>query len=215
MSRVSLREVIEIGILEVLGNCLLKKINKRNGYLAMVKQYNGRTDETDGPDDVIRAFRGQYPGILVGPGGTSFDSEGIARTRFKRVITLDFYIGSNHQRSRVSRHTGDVVSKNISHNADPGIYTMIEDVQSILSGNDLGIECVGPLMPVREDLLLQEDGFTIWRVSYETDTDAHVKPRDFGDQPLTATLVRSEDADNDDISFPNYNPVVEAEQDLT
>ena len=199
----------------MVGRCLLKTLNPRFGYLRAVEPYNGQTDETDGPDEFIRAYRGRSPFVLIGPGGTSFTAESIARTRFKRTVTIDLYIGSNHLRTRESRHRSDIVATDKSETADPGLYKLIEDLQSILSGNDLGLDCVGPLSPIREDILLQEPTFTVWRISYSTDTDAHVKPRDFGDQVLTATLAQVEDADNDDTAFPNYNPVVLAEQDLT
>ncbi len=211
---ISLREKIEDGIIETISAALLKTRNTTTGYLATVAPYNGQVDQEDGPDDLIRAFRGKYPGILVGPGGSSFDAESVARTRFKRVVSVDLYFASNHMRTRESRHRGDVVAGQ-DDTADPGIYTIIEDVFSLIAGNDLQLDCVGPLGPIREDLLIQEKTLTVWRVSYETDTDAHVKPRDFGDQALTATLVKVSDADVDESAFPDYNPVVQAEQDHT
>ncbi len=212
---ISLRQKIEDGIIDAISDALLKSRNPRGGYLRAVEPYNGQADQIDGTDDFIRAYRGRSPFVLVGPGGASFGSMSTTRTRFHRTVTIDLYFGSNHMRTRESRHRADVVAADIDDTADPGIYTAIEDVQSILSGNDLDIAGAGPLTPAREDLILQEKVMTVWRVSYETETDAHVKPRDFGDQALTATLIRVKDADVDEDDFPDYNPVVEAEQDLT
>ncbi len=212
---ISIRQQIEDGIIDAIGDQLLKSKNPRAGYLKAVEPYNGQIDQVDGINDFITAYRGRSPFVLVAPGGAQFDGQSISKTRFERTITIDLYFGSNHMRTRASRHRKDIVATDKDETADPGIYTTIEDVQSILSGSDLGINGVGPLTPSREDVLLQEKTLTVWRVSYETPTDAHVKPRDFGDQALTATLFQAEDADVDEDEFPGYNPVAEAEQDLT
>lgn len=195
---------------------LSRELNPGGGYLAEVEAYNGEIDQSEGPEDIRRALRGRSPMILVAAVGGSFTPESQSRRRWMRLITMEMYVASNHNRSRENRTRSDVVADG-DPTADPGIYQIVEDVQQILSGNDLGLSGVGPLSPRREDVLLQEKDFTVWRLLYDTATDAHTKPHDFADRQLTDYQINGNLVDDDgETVLPDPpNPLAEADGDLT
>lgn len=203
-------------MIAVLGAELLREFNPGGGYLHGVDPYNGEIDQTEGPEDLRRALRGRSPMILVAAVGGSFTAESQSRRRWMRLVTLELYVSSNHNRTRENRTRSDVVADG-DPTADPGIYQILEDVQQILSGNDLGLSGVGPLSPRREDVLLQEKDFTVWRLLYDTATDAHTKSHDFADRQLTDYQINGNLVDDDgETVLPDPpNPLVEADGDLT
>lgn len=211
----SVRQTIEERLIAELKRLLSRELNPGEGYLQAVEIYNGEIERTDGPEDFLRALRGRSPVILVGAAGASIRAESVSRNRFARRISIELYVASNHNRTRENRTRSDVVAEGDS-TADPGIYQIAEDVQQILSGNDLGLTGVGPLNPRREDVLLQEKGFTVWRLIYDVDTDAHVKKHDFADRQFTSYAIDGNlvDEDGETVLPKPPNPFAEADGDL-
>ena len=212
----SVRQTIEEGLIAELKRSLSRELNPGGGYLQAVEIYNGEIERSEGPDDFLRALRGRSPVILVGAAGASIRAESVSRNRYARRISIELYVASNHNRTREHRTRSDVVADG-DPTADPGIYQIAEDVQQILSGNDLGLPGVGPLNPRREDVLLQEPGFTVWRLIYDVDTDAHVKPHDFADRQLTDYQIDGNlvDEDGETVLPSPPNPLVESDGSLT
>jgi phage gp37-like protein len=210
------RQTIEEALIAELKRLLSRELNPGGGYLQAVDEYNGDLDDADGPDDFIRALRGRSPVILVTAAGSSLSPESVTRRRWRRLISFELYVASNHSRTREHRTRSDVVADG-DPTADPGIYQIIEDVQQILSGNDLGLTGVGPLSPRREDVLLQEPGFTVWRLVYDSATDAHVPPHGFADRQLTDYQINGNlvDGDGETVLPEPPNPLAEADGDLT
>lgn len=207
----SLRQDIEDALIWAIQTKLQKELNPVDGYLGLVGAYNGEIDQTEGPDDFIRRIRGQFPAVLVAATNATLRGESAQRTRFVRILTVEIYVGSDHMRTRESRLRQDVGSLD-DPTCDPGIYQIIEDLHAIIAGNDFGLECVDYFQPTREEVLLQEIGFTLWRLQYTVAVDAHVNPRDHDDLNFTQYRLDA-NLDGDEVDTPP-NPFVEAEGDL-
>jgi len=209
----AVRQMIEDAMIVGIGQALESRLNPSSGYLRLVGPYNGEIDESDGQQDFIRLIKGRMPCCLVTATSAIYNGESVARTRFAKLTSFEIYIASNHMRTREDRLRKDITAQSTDANADPGIYRIAEDVQQVVSGNDFGLAGVGYFQPLREDVLLQERGFTVWRLSYQTMLDAHVLPRDHGDQALLSYLL---DGNVDPIDANDApNPMVEAEGDLS
>ena len=212
---ISLRQKIEDAAIELIASNLQKKRNAQTGYLDFVDVYNGEIDQTEGPDDFRRRIRGQFPCVLVSMPSAVLSPEATERTRFMRLITMELYVGSDHLRDRESRLRMDESAEQ-DPSCDPGIYKIIEDLHELLAGNDLGLECVDYLEPSTEQVLLQEKGFTLWRMQFTVKTDAHVSPRDAGDGTFTGYAIDSNLENTDaDPDVDTFNPAVEADGDIT
>ncbi len=211
----SLRQKIEDAALELIRSQLQHKRNPQCGYLATVDPYNGEIDQTDGPEDFRQKIRGGFPCVLVSMPTATLRSEATERTRYVRNITMELYVGSDHLRDRESRLRMDESAEQ-DPSCDPGIYKIVEDLHELLAGNDLGLECVDYFEPSTEQVLLQEKGFTLWRMQFTVATDAHVSPRDAGDGSFTGYAIDSnlENTDNDP-DVTTFNPAAEADGDLT
>lgn len=203
-------------MIAVIKRCLSREQNPAEGYLQAVARYNGEIDQAEGPEDIRRFLRGRSPVVLITASGAAFNPESSTRRRFMRRISIELLVASNHQRNRESRLASDVVSEQ-DPTADPGIFLIAEDIQQILSGNDLGLDGVSPIDPVREDVLLQMDDFTAWRLTYDTKTDAHVKPHSFGDRKFLTYQIDGNlvDFDGETVLPSPPNPFAEADGDLT
>ena len=211
----SQRQTIEDAVIEAVSSKLQKKRNPQCGYLDLVGPYNGEIDQTDGPEEFRRRVRGAFPCLLVAAASATLSSEAVERTRFVRKISLELYIGSDHLRDRESRLRSDESAEQ-DPNCDPGIYQIVEDVHKIVAGNDFGLECVDYFEPATEKVLLQEKDFTVWRVQYTVDTDAHALPRDAGAGQYTSYAIDGNiDNPEADPDVDTFNPAVEADGDLT
>ena len=204
----SLRQQIEDAVIGTVRMKYARDCNQQEGYLCLVGPYNGEIEQIEGPDDFIRRIRGQFPCVLVASTSATLSAESSERTRFTRVLTVELYIGSDHMRDRESRLRKDVVAEDDA-TQDPGIYQIIEDLHECIAGNDFGLECVDYFQPSREEVLLQETGFTLWRMQFSVKIDAHVAKRDAGDQQWTEYVLRA-NLDGDAVATPP-NPFVEAE----
>ena len=207
----SLRQKIEDAVIEAVSSTLGRERNVAAGYLHKVAPYNGEIDQTEGPQDFLKKIRGGFPCVLVTASSATLRSESVSRTRFVRELTVELYVASDHTRDRESRLRQDEASVQ-DPNCDPGIYTIVEDLDFLISGNDFGLECVGYFEPSREEVLHQEDLYTLWRIQFTVKTDAHVNPRDFGTTQFTSYAIDG-NLDGDAVPTPP-NPFVEADGDL-
>lgn len=202
----SKREEIEDAIIAAISTTLKKA--EGVGYFELVGPYNGEIDQSKGPEDFKKRIRGRFPCCLVAAVGALYRERNVSRTRFRRNLTIEIYLASDHLRDRESRHRQDVVAE-LDPQADPGIFKMVEDIQPLLSGNNFDLCGVGYCIPSREDILMQEGTFTIWRLAYSIEVDANVAKRDEAAGKLTSVHIKSKITEEtaEDITF---NPVVEA-----
>lgn len=192
---------------------LIQRLGAPNGrYLQLVEPYNGEIDQVEGPDDIRRALRGMSPVVLVGTGSGVYENQSAQKTRWKRTISIELFVASDHRRSREDRLRADVVAKT-DPTADPGIYQITEDILDAIGGDCFGLDGVGRLDPIREDALLQEDDLTVWRVTYESMTDAIVNKRDHDEQQFTTYEIDGDlvDTDGETVLPDPPNPLVEAD----
>ena len=182
------------------------------GYLQLVAPYNGEIDQVEGPDDLRRALRGLSPAVLVGTGSGVYENQSVSKTRWKNSLSIELLVASDHRRTREDRLRADVVA-DTDPTADPGIYQIIEDILTAIAGDCFGIEGVGRIDPVREDVLLQADDLTVWRVTYETMTDAIVDKRDHDEQQFTSYEIDGNLVDDDgETVLPDPpNPLAESD----
>ncbi len=192
---------------------LIQRLGTPNGrYLEAVEPFNGQLDQTDGPEEFLRALRGRSPAVLIGPGSATYERESVAKNRWKRSTSIELLVSSAHDRTRENRHRSDVVA-DVDPSADPGIYQILEDVFDAIAGDCFGLEGIGRLDPIREDVLLQEDAFTVWRVTYESMMDAIGKKHDADPQLFTSYEINANLIDDDgETQLPDPpNPIVEAD----
>jgi len=209
----SQRETVEDAVIESIADKLLQSRNSSSGYLGLCGPYNGELEpDADALEDFRRRIMGQYPAVLVAAGPSPMNAESTNRRRFGRELMLEVYFASNNLRSREHRNRNDP-QLDIDATRDPGIYTIVENVHSIVAGNDFGLDGVGPGTPIREEPLVQIDELTIWRSVFQFKTDAHVDPWDSGDgQKLTAYYLKSQLAEHPADDPPN--PLVESAGDI-
>jgi phage gp37-like protein len=208
----SSRQTLEDLIIETLSAKLLKAANPGGGYLRAVDPYNGEMSQAEGEDDLKRILIGRSPAVLIAAVGALVRPESITRRRFRREVDVDVYCISAHMRARESRLRSDIAAER-NGTEDPGIFQIIEDVSTLLSGNDFDAPGISPMVPTNEEPLLRLDGFTVWRVQFEVKVDAHVRPWDAGDgQPFLSYSLKSQ-VDGHPADDPP-NPIVEADGDI-
>lgn len=182
------------------------------GYALAIEPYNGELTEAKGVDDFKRILRGRSPAVLLSAGSAALSSLSSQRTRFTRIVTLELFLVSAHQRTREHRLRQDAASV-ANATRDPGIYQICEDVEAVLAGNDLGVAGAGPLMPKSEDALLQVEELTVWRLVYECQTDAFLPKRDHGEEQLASYRIEGRIGDpvDEDVAEDPPNPIAEEE----
>lgn len=205
------RQVLEDAVLTRLRERLSRSGNPTTGYLVRVEPYNGEVGTASAGDDFRRALLGAAPGALVTTTSGLFTGGSVRKRRFQRQVIVEVYLISTHLRAREHRLRRDVVAA-ADATADPGIYRMLEDVFSVLVGDDLGVANAAPLRPLREDVLLQLPDLTAWRIQFSTELHSVADDLALEDEStweeyaIDANIPEVEDAPN---------PIVEADGDLS
>jgi len=184
------------------------------GYVRLIEPYNGEIDETDGPEDIREALRGRVPAILVTANVSMLRSISVTKALFRRTISFELYCVSDHLRSPKSRLRADAAHQTDSRR-DPGIYKMVEDIAETLQGQPCLVPGAGPLMPSREDVLLQRPDFTAWRLQYDCTVDSFNKPFDYSETDLLSIGLEGDLTDGDIDGEDAPNPIVQATVDVS
>jgi len=164
---VSLRGDIERAIIVQLAPLSVA----RGGYLRFIGQYNGELDASaSGLDSMQRRLLGQQPAVLVTTSRRSFELKGMKRGRAEVSLEIFLVVISAHLRSHEARNLGDGAAGAM---ADPGIYQILEDCQSLVWNVELGVAGAGPARPVSEVFIAQAPELTAWRAHYTVEHDAH------------------------------------------
>lgn len=150
------------------------------GYVRAIVEFAGSVkseDDVDGLAMLYGLLQGRAPAIAVSLGGKSYEASGSTASadRHRANLTVDIFVASNHQRSHEARAAGDVVSA-ADDTVDPGFEVMLEHIEELLSGTDLGVGTVYRMIPQREDEVATGEGITIWRQQYQVKTQRDVNP---------------------------------------
>lgn len=151
-------------------------------------------------EDLVTALQGSHPAILVGLGrGDASPAGGANRSRLE--IEVAVYVVTGHGRDMVlGRLAGDVRSADVTQ--DPGVDTMIEHVEELLTGWDMGIPGVEELRLQSESELFSAVDLTIWEVLFSVRVD-----RTAGNHPRLSTLLASIAASHNVDGADEANPV--------
>ena len=135
-----------------------------------------------------RAVGGRYPAVAVALGRGDAAPAGMPQSHARKTIEVAVYVMSAHGRDYVEgRLSGDVSAATVTN--DPGIETMLEHVEELLLGRDLGVPGVSELRPVHEQEVWSGDDFTVWELLFTARVD-----RTINHNRLVTTLLAEIDA---------------------
>jgi hypothetical protein len=154
---------------------------------ALPIKIQGRSDE-EGMGFLQLALNGASPAVVVVLGRGDIAAAGQNAAHARKTIELVVYVVSSNVRGVVDgRLAGDAAAAT-SDSADPGIETMVEHVEQMLLGYDLGIDGVDEIRPVSEDELATGQDVTIWEVVFSIRVDRSINH----DRHLTQLLLEIE-----------------------
>lgn len=147
----------------------LSPLLKRNGgYLAELKPFGAVI--TGSGDDVHidmlwDLLQGKAPAVAIALGDKQYTAAG-DQWRYKGPLDIHVYVVLQHNRSPEARLAGDVVSEhNLS--ADPGGDVILEEIEQLLIGADLGIgPTVKELRPERERFVTAIEHYALFEQAY-------------------------------------------------
>lgn len=135
------------------------------GYLRAVKPYNSELEGED-LDEVRRALSGNLPGALVFTERGDWQTLNVGRTRFTKDLQVTVLIVSGNLRGPDAQARGFAADQ-----ADPGLYAISEDIVDKLGGLELGVAGVGRLVPMLEEIIVQEPDLSVWRLRLSSRID--------------------------------------------
>jgi hypothetical protein len=161
----SRRTLLEQAIVAALG-----PLAKMHG--GRVAPYNGEIAKAlQSEEDLRVAFGGSFPSILVATGQGRFTDFNLQRKRATLNAEIEIVIASGDLRTRVARTQGTEES-----GGKPGIYDVLEMIQNVLLGSDLGLAGCGPLQPLTEEALINAPDLCVWIATYQAQMDV-VRPK--------------------------------------
>lgn len=197
----SMRGLVEGAVVDALRPLLKQELGgDAGGYLHAVDLYNSELEGDDVPA-IREALNGRAPAILVFSDSGRYRSVQEQRRRYVNDLSLVLLVVSNTARGRVAQTHGG------PDGDDPGCYQIVEDTFDLLAGAQLGVDGLGRLMPTDEDILIQSEDMTIWRLRYLAPYDR--TPRKRAEGVITSIRGRH--------NIPGVDapkPVVEAITDL-
>jgi hypothetical protein len=153
--------------------------------------------------EVIQVLQGNNPALLVALGRGDALAAGMGANRARIEIEVAVYVVTSHGRDMVlGRLSGDVRSADITQ--DPGADTMVEHVEELLTGWDMGIPGVEELRLQSENEVATSPDLTVWEVLFSVRCD-----RTAGRHPVLATLLASIAAAHSAGGADIANPVIE------
>lgn len=122
------------------------------------------------------ALAGQAPAILVALGKKTYESAGSLEIDGRGILEVAIYVCSANPRNTVDGRLANDVVAATDNTADPGIETMLEHVEQLLDGQDLGIDSVYEMLAETEDQVWTGDDYTIWEQVYKIKVDRAINP---------------------------------------
>jgi hypothetical protein len=136
-------------------------------------------------EDMVQALQGSHPAILVGIGRGDATAAGMGANRARLNVEVGVYVVTGHGRDMVlGRLAGDVRATDVTQ--DPGIDTMIEHVEELLTGWYPDVPGVEELRLQTESELYSAPDFSIWEVLFSVRCD-----RTAGTHPRVTALLES------------------------
>lgn len=192
---------------------LLAGLLRPVGYLQAVIPFGGIVrGYTDDPgiEALHLALNGRAPSIAIALGDCTLQPAGMGGFNFKGECELIAYHYSNHWRDHeLGRHEIDVAG--IANNAaDPGLDVMMEHAQQLLIGQRAGSSAtIKQIVPLREEELRTENGFTLWAQRYSVTVSRTIDPYRGVTQILDE--IRTKVRTSDVINEPPAAPLVETQ----
>jgi hypothetical protein len=166
---------------------LKKPFRYLQAVAAMPLKIQGRSDE-EGMGFLFHALSGAAPALAVVLGRGDFAAAGQNAAHARKTLELVVYVVSTNVRGVVDgRLAGDAAAA-ASDTADPGIETIVEHVEQLLLGRDLGIDGVEEIRPVSEDELATGQDVTVWEVVFSIRVDRSINH----DRAITQLLLEVE-----------------------
>lgn len=157
------------------------------GYLECVDHYMGELGDGVGLEQVMTRLRGRSPGILVTVGRADHDRKSLAGLRYKKRFQVELAVISNHLTSLEARGIGGAARLSENYK-DPGIYQILEDIETALAGRSPSVSGVGKLFPDSEEVVLQRKELSIYAARYSVEA-AVCQPRSTEENPDIADSV--------------------------
>lgn len=186
----SLRKQVEDAVIARLAPLLRPTLSggTSTGYLKAIKEYAG---ELAGKElaDLKDKLAGQTPGLLVATGRGAYDEVSARRARARKNLDVEILVVSSNMRGLSERAVGS--AGDTSPPNDPGVYAIMEDVDRVLHGVDLGITGVGvALVPTLEAPFVETHDLLVWLKKYAVPVDAIAPDPDATAPALTAIEQR-------------------------
>jgi hypothetical protein len=155
-------------------------LKANGGYLASIvelaRPLRGEGDE-DGLALLARAVNGRAPCLVVALGKKNYDGTDTESLLVAGELDIAIYAVTAHARDHVAgRLAADVVSDS-NRAADPGIETMLEHVEELLLGQELGIKGVLEVRFNDEDEVATFDDYTVWEQRATIKVQRDINPR--------------------------------------
>lgn len=154
-------------------------LKANGGYLHAIKKMACRYRGDEQTAELIeRTFQGREPAIGVALGKMTFESADLdARTQLGELEVVIYVFGANQRDpAHVEGRLAIDVAGNASNLADPGIEIVLEHVQQLLLGQELGVDGVQELRPVDEDEVATAEPGSVWEQKYTVKLERAIKP---------------------------------------
>jgi hypothetical protein len=163
------------------------------------------------PDDgtLYAALNGRAPAIAIALGRGEAAGGGMPASSARKNIEIAIYVVSSHGRGNVEGRLAGDVSSAADVTKDPGVETMLEHVEELLLGRDLGIPGVAEIRPGTEDEVWSGEDMTIWEATYTVRVDRAINHNRLVTTLLTEIDTRHEvdDADPDNPEAVNLTAI--------
>lgn len=187
----------------------LSPLLKANGlYVRTIQPFpallQGVNDE-DGLGRMKAVLNGQVPAILVALGDRKRADEGMNFLVGQAVIDLAIYVVSGNARDMVAGRLANDVTSTADITADPGIETMLEHVEQLLEGQDLGVDSIYEPLQASESNASTFEDFTVWEQLYKVKVDRDINPNR-GILAIAQSIQASHELDGASSGVPDPQP---------
>lgn len=127
--------------------------------------------------EIAHHTQGELPAVLIALGGKTPTRIGGDGLELEVTYKLHVYVASSHQKDDV---VGRLYSDSIAAGdlrADPGLFTMLEHVEELLVGQELGLDGIGALVQTDEDELALFADLSVWHQEYEVPATKTINPQ--------------------------------------
>jgi phage gp37-like protein len=183
-------------------DAIVERVSQLKPRIALVEPYDGEIGVL-GLDEIVATIGGKFPGVLVTAGKASYSDTKTNRRSGRKTIEVKMVVADRALRSRSDAQRAGIGD-------EPGIFGVLDLIQGLLFGHDLGIDGVYRLEPYAEDVLFQSKDVVVWQVTYSAPTDVE---KTIEQTDALITILRAEHGLSSD-EDQSSNPLVTADTDL-